>query len=118
MAKEKFAVIVDALRSPIGVKNGKMIGMRPDDLSAQVVKALLERNKNLPVEKIEDVVLGCAFPEGTQGMLMARGVARGAIFFDDEDREDFLRRLGEAHDRWGVVCHGYALRSMWRPRTH
>ena len=75
MAKEKFAVIVDALRSPIGVKNGKMIGMRPDDLSAQVVKALLERNKNLPVEKIEDVVLGCAFPEGTQGMLMARGVA-------------------------------------------
>ncbi|HGY56690.1 MAG TPA: thiolase family protein [Caldithrix abyssi] len=75
MSKEKFAVIVDAVRSPIGIKNGKMIGMRPDDLSAQVVKALLERNKNLPVEKIEDVVLGCAFPEGTQGMLMARGVA-------------------------------------------
>ncbi len=72
---ERNAVILDAVRSPIGVKNGKMIGIRPDELSAQVVKALLMRNKKFPVEKIEDVVLGCAFPEGTQGMLMARGVA-------------------------------------------
>jgi len=75
MANQKYAVIVDALRSPIGIKNGQMIGIRPDDLSSQVVRELLKRNKKLPVEKIEDVVLGCAFPEGTQGMLLARGVA-------------------------------------------
>ncbi|MGD9897710.1 MAG: acetyl-CoA C-acyltransferase [Calditrichaceae bacterium] len=75
MAEEKYAVIVDAVRSPIGAKNGKMIGMRADELSAQVVKALLKRNPGLPPEKIEDVVLGCAFPEGSQGMLMARGVS-------------------------------------------
>ena len=41
--------------------------------------------------------------------ITARGVARGTIFFDDEDREDFLQRLGEAHERWGLVIHGYAL---------
>jgi len=69
------AVIIDAVRSPMGVKKGKLIGMRSDDLAAQVVQALLERNKQLPVEKIDDVVLGCAFPEGVQGFLAARGVA-------------------------------------------
>ncbi|MEE8478893.1 MAG: thiolase family protein [Candidatus Neomarinimicrobiota bacterium] len=69
------SVIVDAVRSPIGVRNGKLMGIRPDDLSAQVVKGLLKRNPNLKPETIEDVVLGCAFPEGPQGMLMARSVA-------------------------------------------
>ncbi|MFC1785594.1 thiolase family protein [Candidatus Neomarinimicrobiota bacterium] len=69
------SVIVDAVRSPIGVKNGKLVGIRPDDLSAQVVKALLKRNPNLKPEMIEDVVLGCAFPEGPQGMIMGRSVA-------------------------------------------
>jgi len=69
------SVIVDAVRSPIGVKNGKLVGIRPDDLSAQVVKALLKRNPNLKPGMIEDVVLGCAFPEGPQGMIMGRSVA-------------------------------------------
>ena len=69
------SVIIDAVRSPIGVKNGKLIGIRPDDLSAQVVKQLLERNKSITSSQIEDLVLGCAFPEGPQGMLMAKGVS-------------------------------------------
>lgn len=69
------SVIVDAVRSPIGVKNGKIVGTRPDDISAQVVKGLLNRNPNLKPEMIEDVVLGCAFPEGPQGMIMGRSVA-------------------------------------------
>jgi|TARA_B110000495_G_scaffold75453_1_gene64630 acetyl-CoA acetyltransferase family protein len=69
------SVIIDAVRSPIGVKNGNLVGIRPDDLAAQVVKGLLARNENLSPDKIEDLVLGCAFPEGPQGMLMAKGVA-------------------------------------------
>jgi len=72
---EKYAVIVDAVRSPIGVKNGQMIGIRPDELSAEVIRALLKRNPKLPLDKIEDIILGCAFPEGSQGMLLARGAA-------------------------------------------
>ena len=72
---ERYSVIVDAVRSPIGLKNGEMIGMRPDDIAAQVVKALMERNPAVKGEDVEDLVLGCAFPEGNQGMLMGRGVA-------------------------------------------
>ena len=69
------AVIIDALRSPIGVKNGQLVGIRPDDLTAQVFQALLKRNPGLAPEDIEDVSLGCAFPEGAQGMLIAKGVS-------------------------------------------
>ncbi len=71
----RSSVIVDAVRSPMGVKKGDLVGIRADDLAAQVVVALLERQPDMPREAIEDVVLGCAFPEHTQGMLMARGVA-------------------------------------------
>jgi len=69
------SVIIDGVRSPIGLKNGKLIGMRADDLSAQVVKGLLKRNEGFDVKNVDDLVMGCAFPEGSQGMLMAKGVA-------------------------------------------
>ena len=71
----RTSVIVDAVRSPMGVKNGELVGIRADDLAAQVVIALLDRQPDMPRDQIEDVVLGCAFPEHTQGMLMARGVS-------------------------------------------
>ncbi len=71
---KNIAVIIDAVRSPIGVKNGQLIGIRPDDLTAQVVKGLLARHENFNSDDVEDLVLGCAFPEGPQGMLMARSV--------------------------------------------
>jgi acetyl-CoA acetyltransferase family protein len=77
---ERFSVIVDAVRSPIGLKNGDMIGMRPDEITAQVVRALVERHPAVKPEMVEDLVLGCAFPEGNQGMLMGRGVALLAGF--------------------------------------
>ena len=58
----KKSVIVDAVRSPIGIKNGNLVGIRPDDLAAQIVKGLLERNSNVKPEHVEDLVVGCAFP--------------------------------------------------------
>ena len=73
MSKDTF--IIDGLRSPIGLKNGNLVGMRPDDLASNVVKGLLERNSSINHQNIEDVVIGCAFPEGSQGMLMARGIS-------------------------------------------
>ena len=71
----KDTFIIDGLRSPIGLKNGKLVGMRPDDMASHVIKGLLSRNSSLDASLVEDVVIGCAFPEGSQGMLMARGIA-------------------------------------------
>ena len=68
------AVIVDGVRSAIGTKGSALIGNRPDEIAGQVIKGLLDRNENLDVNAIEDVSLGCAFPEGEQGMNLARNV--------------------------------------------
>jgi len=68
------SVIIDAVRSPIGLKNGQLIGIRPDDLAAQVVKGLLARNEKINPSDVEDVVVGCAFPEGPQGMIIGKSV--------------------------------------------
>ena len=69
------AVIIDGVRSPIGTKGSALVGMRPDEIAGQVIKGLLDRNKGLDINTIEDVSLGCAFPEGPTGMLVARGAA-------------------------------------------
>jgi acetyl-CoA acyltransferase len=69
------AVIIDGVRSPIGTKGSSLVGMRPDEIAGQVIKGLLDRNKELDINAIEDVSLGCAFPEGPTGMLVARGAA-------------------------------------------
>ena len=67
--------IIDSVRSPIVMKNSNMLGLRSDDLSACVIKGLLDRNSNINKDDIEDLVTGCAFPEGPQGMLMARSIS-------------------------------------------
>ena len=69
------SVIVDGVRSAIGVKNGKMMGIRPDDLSSQIIKSLISRNPDIDSSLYDDLVFGCAFPEGSQGMLMSRGIS-------------------------------------------
>ncbi len=70
------AVIVSAARTPIGkAKRGSLVTVRPDDLAATVIQELLRRTPALDPAEIEDVVFGCAFPEGEQGMNMARMIA-------------------------------------------
>lgn len=70
------SVIIDAVRSPIGVKRGKIAGnIRADDIAAQVISRLFDRNKKVSKNDVEDIVMGCAFPEGSQGMLLARSAA-------------------------------------------
>lgn len=67
------AVIVDCLRTAIGkAPKGSLRETRPDDLAAIVIRALLEKYPQVPVDEIEDVILGCATPEGESGMNMAR----------------------------------------------
>jgi acetyl-CoA acyltransferase len=75
-----------------------MIGTRADDLTAQVVAALLERNPGLPVDAVGDVVVGCAFPEHTQGMLLARGVALLAGISQESGAKVVNRFCGSSMD--------------------
>lgn len=70
------AVIVAASRTPVGkAKKGSLATTRPDELAALVIRDLLRRLDGLDPTEIDDVILGCAFPEGEQGMNMARMVA-------------------------------------------
>lgn len=68
-------VIVDAVRTPFGRYNGALKDVRPDDLAAIVIKALIERNPNVPPEAIEDVVLGNANQAGEDNRNVARMAA-------------------------------------------
>ena len=67
------ALIVDAVRSPIGKKNGTLASTRGDELAAQVLNGLVERNELDPGE-IEDVQLGCVTQIGEQGWNLGRMV--------------------------------------------
>jgi acetyl-CoA acyltransferase len=70
------AVIVSAVRTPIGkAKRGGLATVRPDEMGAAVIQELLKRTPNLDPAQIEDVVFGCAFPEGEQGMNVARTIS-------------------------------------------
>ncbi len=70
------AVIVAATRTAVGrAKKGTLAHYRPEDMGAMVIKNLLERVPALNPEEIEDVIIGCAMPEGQQGLNMARIIA-------------------------------------------
>ncbi len=68
-------VIVDAVRSAVGrAHKGSLAETRPDELAGQVIAALLARVPQVAPELVEDLVLGCAMPEGEQGLNVARVV--------------------------------------------
>ena len=86
------AVIVSAVRTPVGKgKRGGLATVRPDELATAVVKALLVRTPGLDTKEVDDVILGCAFPEGEQGLNMARMVALRAGLPDSVPGETINR---------------------------
>ncbi len=67
------AVIVSSVRTPVGKAfKGSLRATRPDDLAAVAIKEALARVPGLDAKEIDDVILGCAMPEGEQGMNVAR----------------------------------------------
>ncbi len=76
---KKEVYIVDAVRTPIGRFKGALKSVRPDDLAAIAIKGLVERNSYVPVEGIEEVVLGNANGAGEEN----RNVARMAVLLAD-----------------------------------
>src|SRR5215203_1515126 len=88
----KDAVIVSAVRTPVGkAKRGGLATVRPDEMAATTIQALLKRTPNLDSSQIEDVVIGCAFPEGEQGLNMARMIALRAGLPDSVPAETINR---------------------------
>ena len=72
------AYILAAYRTPgCRAKKGKLKDVRPDDLAAAAIKGLLERT-GIDPHDVEDIIIGCAFPEGEQGMNFARVAAMKA----------------------------------------
>jgi len=67
--------IIDALRSPIGSFGGSLGPVRADDLAATILKALMQKNPNIPLSAIDDVILGCVNQSGDDN----RNVARMAL---------------------------------------
>ncbi len=75
----KEAYIVSSVRTAVGkAPRGTLHNMRPDDMGAVAVKAAIERVKGLEPAHIDDVIFGCAFPEGEQGFNLGRVIAQRA----------------------------------------
>ena len=74
--KDREAYIVAAARTPCGKANkGSLRFTRPDSMGGAIVEDLLNRTKGLEAEQVEDVIMGCAFPEASQGLNVARQIA-------------------------------------------
>jgi acetyl-CoA acyltransferase len=71
------AVIIDAVRTPGGKRNGQLSGWHPADLAAEVLSALAERN-NLDPELVDDVVMGCVMQAGAQALNVGRNAVLAA----------------------------------------
>ncbi len=70
------AVIVSAVRTPFGrARKGRLLEIRPDDLVAMAMRGALARVAQLDPALVDDVIVGCAFPEGEQGFNLAKPAA-------------------------------------------
>lgn len=77
----KEAVIVSMARTAVGrAKKGSLVQTRADDLGKIVLEAAIERAPDLNKEDVEDIIIGCAMPEGEQGLNFARIMALYAGF--------------------------------------
>jgi acetyl-CoA acetyltransferase family protein len=89
------AFIVDAVRSPIGKRNGTLASLRADELAGQVLNALVERNGLDPAE-VEDVQMGCVSQIGEQGWNIARMAALVAGWPDSVPGATIDRQCGSS----------------------
>ena len=68
----KEAYIIDGIRTPIGKFTGTLAPIRTDDLGALVIRALVEKNSNIPKDAYDDVIFGCANQAGEDNRNVAR----------------------------------------------
>ena len=89
------AVIVDAVRTPVGRRNGRLKDWHPVDLASEPLKALVARN-HLDPALVEDVVMGCTMTVGEQAMNIGRNAALAAGFPDSVPGTTVDRQCGSA----------------------
>jgi acetyl-CoA acyltransferase len=99
------AVIVDALRTPLGRRNGKLKDQHPVDLAAQVLRAMVARNGVDPA-LIEDVIMGCVMQVGEQGINIARNAALAAGFPETTVGTTIDRQCGSSQQAAHFAAQG------------
>ena len=101
------ALIVDAVRSPIGRRNGTLASLRADELAGQVLNALVERNDLDPAE-VEDVQMGCVSQVGEQGWNIGRMAPLVAGWPESVPGSSVDRQCGSS-----MQCNFNAAAAVW-----
>ena len=99
------AVIVDAIRTPGGKRNGKLRGWHPVDLSAETLKALIQRN-DLDPALVDDVVMGCVMQVGEQALNIGRNAVLAAGFPESVPSTTVDRQCGSSQQAAHFAAQG------------
>jgi len=99
------AVIVDAVRTPGGRRNGKLSGWHPVDLAAETLKALVERN-DLDPALVDDVIMGCVMQVGAQSINVARNAVLAAGFPESVPATTIDRQCGSSQQSAHFAAQG------------
>src|SRR5260221_12173733 len=99
------AVIVDAIRTPLGRRNGMLAGWHPVDLAAHVLRALVDRH-DLDPALVDDVIMGCVSQVGDQALNIGRNAVLAAGFPDSVPGTSVDRQCGPPAPAPPVSAHG------------
>jgi acetyl-CoA acyltransferase len=99
------AVVVDAVRTPLGKRNGKLKDTHPVDLAAHTLQALVERN-NLDPGLVEDVIMGCVMQVGDQAVNVGRNAALAAGFPESVVGTSIDRQCGSSQQAAHFAAQG------------
>ncbi len=98
------AFICDAIRTPVGKYGGALSGVRPDDLAAGTIKALMRRNPDMDWNQLDDVLLGCANQAGEDNRNIGRMAALLAGLPDSIPGATINRLCGSGMDAIGIAA--------------
>ena len=101
----RSAVIVDAVRTPVGRRNGKLKDIHPVDLASIPLQAVVERN-DLDPAMVEDVIMGCVMQTGEQGLNVGRNAALAAGFPEDVTGVTVDRQCGSSQQAAHFAAQG------------
>src|SRR5712691_404132 len=99
------AVIVDAIRTPLGRRNGKLKDVHPVDLVADVLREIVSRNGVDPA-LVEDVIMGCVMQVGEQGINVGRNAALAAGFPETTVGTTIDRQCGSSQQAAHFAAQG------------